>query len=167
MQEGGKRSEPLSAEQQKFAKLVASGLPQRAALYQSYPETKKGQENSRLRVLALNPKVQAEVARERERWEKANLMTKKRVMDGFLEAIDIAKIQADPMAMIGGWREIAKMCGYFEPIKHRLEVSVQGEVVIQKLQALSDAQLLELADGKADALEGEFTVLPPPEPPSD
>lgn len=113
--------------------------------------------------LKKNAKVAAEIARERAEYERSTMMTKKKVMDGFLEAIEMGKIKSDAIAMVSGWREIARMCGYFEPTKHKIEVSVNGQVVIQKLQALDDAQLLALIDENSDpdAIEGDFTVLPP------
>lgn len=114
-----------------------------------------GQPNTQLN----NPKIQKAIAIEREKFAKASAMTKKKVIDGLLEAIDMAKIQADPTPMIQGWTQIAKMCGFMEPTRHKLEVTVQGQVVIQKLQQLDDDQLLALADGHSDALEGEFTVV--------
>lgn len=110
-------------------------------------------------ILMNNPKVVNAIAIEREEYAKASAMTKKKVIDGFMEAIDMARIQADPTPMIQGWTQIAKMCGYYEPTRHKLEVSVNGEVVIQKLQQLDDAQLLALADGQTDAIDGEFLVL--------
>src|SRR5690349_15165997 len=86
------------------------------------------------------PHVKALIAKEREDFAVQNRMTKKKVMDGFLEAIDMAKIKADPIAMIGGWREIARMCGYFEPTRHQIQVSVAGKIVVEKLQTLSDSE---------------------------
>lgn len=109
--------------------------------------------------IMASPKIANAIAIEREEYAKASAMTKKRVIDGFLEAVDMARIQADPTPMIQGWTQIAKMCGFYEPTRHKLEVSVNGEVVIQKLQQLDDAQLLALADGQSDVIDGEFLVL--------
>lgn len=47
----------------------------------------------------------------------------------------MAKIKADPLTMIAGWREVGKMCGFYEPTKAKIEVSVQGQVLIQRLNA--------------------------------
>lgn len=117
--------------------------------------------NSAVQALVKNAKVAHAIAVEREEFARASQMTKKKVIDGFMEAIDMARLKADPMVMVAGWREVAKMCGFYEPTKHKLEVSVNGEVVIQKLQSLDDAQLLALADGRSDAIDGEFTVVEP------
>lgn len=147
---------PLTERQAKFVELVARhGMQPVAALVSMGVKSPKI--NAAHMARSLN--VQRAIQREQELAEKAGLMTKKKVLDGFLEAIDMARTLADPVAMTGGWREIAKMCGYYEPTKHKLEVSVNGQVVIQKLQQLDDEQLLKLADGNADALEGEFKVI--------
>ena len=108
-------------------------------------------------TLMRNPKVARAIAIERERYAKASAMTKKKVIDGLMEAIEMAKIQADPTPMIQGWTQIAKMCGFMEPTRHKLEVSVNGQVVIQRLQALDDEKLLALAEG--NVLDGEFEVV--------
>ena len=46
--------------------------------------------------------------------------------------------------MIAGWREVGKMCGFYEPTRTRVEVSVNGQVMVQRLNAMTDAELLEL-----------------------
>lgn len=102
------------------------------------------------------PHVRALIAKEREEFAIANRMTKKKVMDGFLDAIEMAKIKADPIAMVSGWREIARMCGYFEPTRHQIQVSVAGKIVVEKLQTLSDSELLRLAEGDSDVLDAEI-----------
>ena len=106
-----------------------------------------------------SPKMLAAVEGERRKYEQQGLMTRKKVLEGFLEAIEIGKLKADSVAMTTGWREVAKLCGYYEPVKHKLEVSVQGEVVLHKLQSLDDQKLLQLVEGDTDALDGEFKVL--------
>ena len=71
-------------------------------------------------------------------------MTRKRVMEGLLEGVEMAKLMAEPSAMIAGWREIGKMCGYYEPVTKRIDLNVTGNVTMQRLERLSDAELLKL-----------------------
>lgn len=106
-----------------------------------------------------NPKVLAAIAEEREAYARASAMTKKKVVDGFVEAIEMGRIKGDPLAMIAGWREVAKMCGFYEPTKAQLTVSVQGQVMLHRLNALPDEELLRLAEGNSDSIEGEFSVV--------
>lgn len=138
--------------------LVRDKLPQGAALRVAgwgNPNTKSTTLASMASKIIQKPKIQRAIAAEREEWAKASAMTKKRVMDGFTEAIDMAKMTTDPMAMIAGWREIGKMCGFYEPIKHQISVNHTGQVLLQKLQVMSDDELLALA-GDPSIIEGEI-----------
>jgi hypothetical protein len=150
----------LTERQQLFVNAVArDGMNFNAALRQAGYSDSPGTRNS----IVGNAKIQHAIAIEKAKYAQASQMTKKKVIDGFLEAIDMARIKADPIVMVAGWREVAKMCGFYEPTRHKLEVSVNGQVVIHKLQQLDDTELLRLAEGDTDALEGEFTVVQPEE----
>ena len=106
-----------------------------------------------------HPKVERAIAERRAEYAVASQVTKKRVIDGFLESIEMAKIKADPLTMIAGWREVGKMCGFYEPTKAKIEVSVQGQVLLQRLNGLSDEELLKLAEGDPNVLEGDVKVI--------
>jgi hypothetical protein len=106
-----------------------------------------------------HPKVQRAIAERRAEYAAASQLTKKRVIDGFLESIAMAKIKADPLTMIAGWREVGKMCGFYEPTRAKIEVSMKGQVLIQHLNTLSDEELLRLAEGDSSVLEGEVRVI--------
>ena len=106
-----------------------------------------------------HPKIERAIAKERLEYAKASAMTKQKVIEGFSEAINLARIKADPIAMVAGWREIGKMCGFYEATKAKIEVSVQGQVLIQRLNTMSDEELIALAEGDPTVLEGEFNVV--------
>lgn len=104
--------------------------------------------------IARTPQAIALYNEEKRAYEAACQMTRKQVMDGFLEGIEMAKLLADPANVISGWREIAKMCGYYEPIRKKVEVNVNGQVMMQKIEAMSDEELLKiLQQPVAEALE--------------
>lgn len=149
-------SQPLTEMQRMFVyHLVQNKLNQTAAARQAG----FNQPGTSANALMRNPKVLAAIAEERLEYAKASGMTKSKVIEGFSEAIDLARIKADPIAMIAGWREIGKMCGFYEATKTELKVSVQGKVLLQRLSVMSDEELLALAEGDPTALEGEFTVV--------
>ena len=153
---GQDASQPLTEKQRMFVHhLVHDKLNQTAAARQA------GFRHPRTVACALmkSPKVLAAIAEERLGYAKASGMTKQKVVEGFSEAIDLARIKADPIAMIAGWREIGKMCGFYEATKAKIEVSVQGQVLIQRLNTMSDEELLALAEGDPTVLEGEFSVV--------
>ena len=150
-------SQPLTEMQRMFVHhLVHNKLNQTAAARQAG----FNQPGTSAHALMRNPKVLAAIAEERLEYAKASGMTKQKVIEGFSEAIDLARIKADPIAMIAGWREVGKMCGYYEPVKKQIDVNITGNVVMQRLNKLSDAELLKLIETEtANALEGEFTEV--------
>lgn len=90
------------------------------------------------------PQAKAMYLEEKRLFEEANQMTRKKVMDGLMEGIEMAKLLAEPASVIAGWREIGKMCGYYEPVKKVIELNVTGQVVMRKLEQMSDADLMAL-----------------------
>lgn len=93
---------------------------------------------------------------------KAAQMDRKKVMAGFLDAIEIAKLQGDPGVMVAGWREVGRMCGLYEPEKKTLDVNITAKRMISKLETMTTEELFELADEADDAIDGEFQELPSP-----
>jgi phage terminase small subunit len=108
--------------------------------------------------LETSAPVQKAIATERKAHEEELNMTRKKVVDGLMEAVDMARVKADPLSMVAGWREVAKICGYYEPVKHKVEVSVNGQVLLHQITSMSDEDLLKLAD-EANVIDGEFTAL--------
>lgn len=133
----------LNAREASFVRNMVDGmLPTSAARSAGYANPSQV-----AAVVLKRPNVQAALLKQRKHTEEVSGMTRKRVMDGFLEAISVGRLQADPLTMIAGWREVAKMCGYYEAVKHKVEVSVNGQVMHSQLQTLSDEELLRLAEG--------------------
>lgn len=146
---------PLTPRQRKFIRLMGEGFTGQADAAKKAGFAAPSQAAIRL----LNdPKIQLAIAKEKEKYAKASGMTKKKVIDGMVEAIDMARLKADPTAMIQGYREVGRMCGFYEPTKTQVEVSVNGQVMLQQMQAMTDEELLQLAEERGDqmALEGEF-----------
>lgn len=87
---------------------------------------------------------------EKAKYEEAAQVTRKEVIDGFREAANMARIQADPVALTGAFREIGKMCGYYEPVKRTIDINVKGNVTMKKLEALGNDELLKLIKGEVE-----------------
>lgn len=100
-----------------------------------------------------HPLVRQKIAEESKKYEAEAQMSRNKVMTGLLEAIEAAKKASDPMAMIAGWREVAKMCGYYAPEVKRLELSVDQKRKVEDLRQMSDEELLRLEANLA--VEGE------------
>jgi len=98
--------------------------------------------------MAKMPNVLAEYNKIKAKYEEAAQMTRKKVMDMQLEAFEMAKLMAEPASMVSAAREIGRMCGYYEPVKQKIEVSVNGQVAVKRLESLSDADLIKfIAEG--------------------
>lgn len=88
-------------------------------------------------VLALYSQIKA-------KYEKAGDMSRKKVMDMLIDSYDMAKLMAEPSTMVAAAREVGKMCGYYAPVEHKMKVDVTGNIVVDKLNSMSDAELLKL-----------------------
>lgn len=108
------------------------------------------------------------LAREHLRSQTVANMSRKVVLNGLLEAKDIAKDQRQPTAMISAWKEIGRMCGFYEPDRKEIVVSIDGHEALQKVKQMTREQLIEYLNAppsreQLPALEGEFKELTPME----
>lgn len=70
------------------------------------------------------------------------------VLQGMLDAIDQAKMLADPMTQVAAWREVAKVCGFYAPEVKKIELSGPAQKVIDRMQQLSDEELAQIANAQ-------------------
>jgi Terminase small subunit len=113
------------------AAAIRAGYASRAARQQAYE-------------LLTRPDV-AEAVRAGEAEIAAHAqVTRAAVLEGFQEAIEIGRSRSDPSAMIAGWREIAKMCGYYAPERKQIELSTAGLAVRAEIEDMSDVELANL-----------------------
>ena len=105
--------------------------------------------------------VQQALAERREELSSATQITRAGVLNGILDAIEMARLQGEPLAMLAGYRDISKMMGYNAPEVKKVEVTTSQGRLRSKMQALSDEDLLRLAEGGEidDVLDGEARVL--------
>ena len=93
-----------------------------------------------------------------------NLIAKEQAHYGFLESIEMAKLMAEPSTMVSGWREIAKMCGYYAPVEKKITFTADGgrarmeKMTDEELEKLVGteipSEILEAIDDERDA-QGE------------
>ncbi len=107
----------------------------------------------------LSRKVRDAIAYLHKKHEKVADVSRKKVMDGFLEAIDMAKMQADSGNMIAGWREIGRMCGYYAPEVKKVDITVTAKRIVDKLETLSDSDLLQMVEDSRSIIEGEASLV--------
>lgn len=73
-------------------------------------------------------------------------LTRQDAIRGLLEAVDLAREQHNPAAMIAAWKTLAAMLGFLAPQRHHVEVSAAVDAEMGRLGQLSDAELLKLME---------------------
>lgn len=108
-----------------------------------------------------DPYVQEQLALHVKQTRKDAVYTRDKVMGIVEDAVEIARIVADPMAMIRGAQEFNKMQGYYAPEKKELLVSVEHSQRLQQIEEMSEEQLLLELDKEQPYIDADFSVLPP------
>lgn len=101
--------------------------------------------------------VQEALKAARSELSSATQITRADVIDGFMEAINIARLSADPASMIKGWSETAKVLGLYAPEVKKIEMSMNQKRLQSKYESMSDQELHDIIEGKIVMLEGEAT----------
>lgn len=136
----------LTPKQQQFVDAYSlSGSATQATLAAGYSERaacKIGSENfQKLDIQTAFAERQAEYAAELE-------VTKREVIGQIVEAIEMGIAQERPDVLIQGAMALAKLCGFLEPVRGKVEVSAPDMVALQhRFASMSDAELLALASG--------------------
>ena len=150
-------NKPLTEKQRLFVKNWAAGdTPHNAAIRAGYSE---GGATLAYRLIRM-PNILRLYEEEKRLYEDSAQMTRKRVMEGLLEGVEMAKLMAEPASVIAGWREIGKMCGYYEVVRKKVDINVTGNVVMQRMERMTDADLMKLIQGTVQdviAHEGQST----------
>lgn len=141
---GESANKTLTSKQKEFIKIWASGESiQSAAIRAGYHD------GGRTGYATSKYPVALELyAKEKALYEASCMMTRKKVMDGLLEGVEMAKIIGEPASVIAGWREVGRMCGYYEPVKRQLDINITGDVNIKRLESMPDSELLKLIKGE-------------------
>ena len=74
-------------------------------------------------------------------------LSRQDAIKGILEAVDLAREQRNPAAMIAGWKALAVMMGFMAPQRHQVEMAAAPDAELGRLELLSDAELLKLIAG--------------------
>ncbi len=74
-------------------------------------------------------------------------VTRRQVLADLLDAIQTARVQGNPGAMIQGAREVGKLLGFYEPEAQRVELTVSGRGLAAKYQGMTDRELTAIIEG--------------------
>jgi phage terminase small subunit len=142
---------PLTPKQKRFAQeYVLDGNASAAAIRAGF--SPGSARVTACRLLKANPYVQAAVRQEQAEIAARVAIDRERVLAELQDAVDLARVQGDPAAMIAGWREIARICGYYSSTSDRsvpLPRSGTSSRLGARLGSLSDAALAALASSDA------------------
>lgn len=104
-----------------------------------------GLAHSTVSGLMQEPKVKEYIAQiQRQQAKKLNV-SRERVMEGILEAIDDARMLGEPASQIRGWEQIAKMQGYYAPERHVHELPEGAQDFIEAMQSLDSSEVARIA----------------------
>ena len=137
-------------QQAKFVEGVMMGLSDTEAMKRAG----YGHSQNQLALLKKNPWVQKQLQGMINQVINRGRTSRAAVEEIVLEAVDIARIKAEPGDMIRGAAELSKMNGYYAP--EQKQISLDGHIEVQHLEAMSDTQLLELLGDEPDSIEAEF-----------
>lgn len=133
---------PLTTQQRAFVKFWAEGDSIANAMHRAgYND-----QPSYGYRMAKMPNILALYHEEKRLYEEACQMTRKKVMDMLLESYEMAKLMSEPATMVSAAREVGKMCGYYEPTKTQVNVTLNGQVNVAQLGRLSDEELLKIIE---------------------
>ena len=66
------------------------------------------------------------------------------VINGVLDAIDRARLEGEPNTEIQGWKEVAKLMGYYAPEVLKVQLTDDQARWQKQFEGMSDEELLKL-----------------------
>ena len=102
-----------------------------------------------------SPTVKEQLAAARRWLTDTTQITRLDVIEGVIDGIECARMQGDAGNVIKGWTEVGKILGHYAPEVKKVELSLGQSQLLAKFEALSDADLLAIAEGRV--INGECT----------
>ena len=133
---------PLSPKQERFATAYAQHHnASQAAREAGYAQGCASVTGTRL---LANASV-LERIRELEALTAADMaMSRERLLMELQNAAALAKEKREPMAMVTAWREIAKICGFYQPERVRVAVNLSGQGEQALMKSMTDSELMAI-----------------------
>lgn len=94
--------------------------------------------------LVRQPNILALKAQYEAKYEEESQMSRKKILGMHMEAFEMAKLMAEPATMVSAARELGKLCGYYQPVEHRVKVDITGNIILDRMNSMSDAELLKV-----------------------
>ena len=116
--------------------------------------------------LLAKPEIKEYIGKIQKQEEKKFKITREQVLEGFMEAIQDAKLLSEPATQIRGWEQIAKMEGFYAPERREVDLPEDTKEMIRSLQDLDTETLAKIAgqDNMIDLNENDFQRIEPSGP---
>ena len=137
-----KNTATLSARESAFvASFLASGNATASAIAANFsPKGASVAGNRMLRNVRVKKALQARQAADATRLS----IRREDVLAGLLEAVNQAREQKNPMAMVSALRELGKMLGFYAPERKKVELNAKVLMDMDQYNQMTDQQLLEI-----------------------
>jgi hypothetical protein len=138
----------LTEKQAAYVEGVLDGKPKPVAILEAgyHPLTSTTQ-------LDRSADVRAEIAAARAELSSAAQIRRVDMIEVLIEAIDMARMVADPMGMIAGAREVGKMLGLYAPEEKKIDLSISQTRLRTQFEGMSDQELLDVIEGTSTRLD--------------
>lgn len=147
---------PKDPRRKKYVEARARGLSMKdAAIAAGYSAAEKAGAH-----VEKGQMVQQELAAVRKQMAVNSGVTKEAIVQGFVDAADMAKIMGDPQGMVAAWRELGRMLGHYAPEVKKIEKGFNKNDLRKALEDMTDEELQELATGRV--IDGEFKRVEDP-----
>lgn len=144
---------PMNKRQKAYVQNRARGMSrERSAILAGYPA---GQEAGK--QVESMPTVQEELAKIRAQMADAAGVSKEDIVQMLMDAAALAKLQADPTALVGAARELGKMLGFYAPEVKKTISSIDKNDLRKALRDMQEDELYRLAYGQV--IEGEAKLV--------
>ena len=143
-----------------FAEFVGQGLSYLQAGKRVGITTEQG-----VRKYVKDPLVQKIIKNIQSQNIRALEMTREKVQALVMEAVDMGRTLADPLAIIRGAQELNKMCGFYAPEEKRIILTSEQRRTITQFDGMTDEEVARVVDSgnMAETIEAEFKEIPEPE----
>lgn len=140
-----RRASTLTEQQTKYVDEVLKGKSKNAAAKAAgYPNATAPEKSALVKI---------EIAEARAKLTDLTQITRVTVVDGIMDGIAMARMQGDATNVIKGWVEVSKILGYQAPEVKTVNLSLNDQRKMAKLEELSDAELIQLAFSNRDVAD--------------
>ena len=138
----------LTLKQVRFiAEYVVDGNASRAARQAGY-STRTARQIASENL--TKPDILAAIAQKKHAEAEKLELTKQDILASLMGAIDLAREVGKPSVMVSGYRELGRLCGFYEAetLQRKDPLTTEADILRRELESLPTSQLLEMVAKK-------------------